>query len=191
MKRLLRQFLPAFILMFVGTAVSLGSEDIDNFYYARCNLKILKGTLITWVNWQASPEFLPAGSKVTLSLKGRKATLTDVETNRNFTLDMGAAGPQFLSKFFVTEPVSIQRYSDDVKASIRNAVARAGMTKLQAYVAMGPPAWIPSGNTNTSAYEQIMAADQWVYKRRRFGKNIGIKFDPQTGLVIQTEGIWR
>lgn len=191
MKSVLRKLMPAFILLFFATTVLLASEDIDNFYYARCNLKILKGKLITWVNWQASPEFLPVGSKVTLVLNGRKATVTDVETKRNFTLDMGAAGPQFLSKFFVSEPVSIQGFPEDTKANIRNAVARVGMTKRQAYMAMGPPAWIPSGNTNASTYEQIMAADQWVYRRRRFGKNIGIKFAPQTGLVHQTEGIWR
>jgi hypothetical protein len=137
MKSVLRKLMPAFILLFFATTVLLASEDIDNFYYARCNLKILKGKLITWVNWQASPEFLPVGSKVTLVLNGRKATVTDVETKRNCTLDMGAAGPQFLSKFFVSEPVSIQGFPEDTKANIRNAVARVGMTKLQAYMAMG------------------------------------------------------
>jgi hypothetical protein len=39
-------------------------------------------------------------------------------------------------------------------------------------------------------YENIMAGDLWVYARRRFGKNIGVAFDPTTGKVNRTEGIW-
>ncbi len=39
-------------------------------------------------------------------------------------------------------------------------------------------------------YEKILESDLWVYARRRFGKNIGVAFDPTSGRVSRTEGIW-
>ena len=104
---------------------------------------------------------------------------------------MGAAGELFLLKVVSPEPPPLDQYPETVQAHIKNAVARPGMSKAAVYTAMGPPAWIPAGNTHVRSYETIMAANLWVYKRRRFGKNIGVEFDPQTGNVIRTEGIWR
>jgi hypothetical protein len=187
----MRKIILFFILAVVFASTSLASQDDPPYYFARCNLKILKGKLINWVNWQSAPEFLPVNTKVTVRLSGRKAFVVDIQSKRTFILDMGAVGPQYLAKFFVSQPVKIKDFPEEVQGHIANAVARIGMTKEQVYIAMGMPAWIPSGNSNIATYEQIIASDLWVYKRRRFGKNIGVKFDPQTGLVNHTEGIWR
>jgi hypothetical protein len=55
---------------------------------------------------------------------------------------------------------------------------------------MGPPTVLGKEKTHSMTYENIMAGDLWVYARRRFGKNIGVAFDPATGKVNRTEGIW-
>jgi len=54
---------------------------------------------------------------------------------------------------------------------------------------MGPPAWAGK-NTDSMTYAEIMRENLWTYKRKRFGKNIGVAFDPISGLVNKTEGIW-
>jgi hypothetical protein len=77
-----------------------------------------------------------------------------------------------------------------VRDHIRKAVAKVGMTREQVYIAMGPPTNVGKERTNNMTYDKIMASDLWVYARRRFGKNIGVAFDPATGLVNRTEGIW-
>ncbi len=46
----------------------------EDTYYARCNIKVLKGNKITWVNWQASPYTIPAGTKLRVTRSGKKAT---------------------------------------------------------------------------------------------------------------------
>ena len=64
------------------------------------------------------------------------------------------------------------------------------MTKEQAYIAMGAPSTLSSGRTERMTLEEIMKSDNWIYSRRRFGKNIGVEFDVNTGKVMRTEGIW-
>jgi len=86
--------------------------------------------------------------------------------------------------------VDIAQFSEEVQANIRQAVAKVGMTKEQVYIAMGPPTNVGKERTNKMTYDQIVASNLWVYARRRFGKNIGVAFDPATGLVNRTEGIW-
>jgi hypothetical protein len=162
----------------------------EDVYYARCNLKVLEGNEITWVNWQAAPTFIPVGTKFRVTRTGSKASLVNVESKATYTLDIGADGDVFLEKFVTKHPVDIGRFPDDVQANIRNAVAKIGMTKEQVYIAMGPPTNVGQSRTNKMTYENIMAADLWVYARRRFGKNIGVAFDPGTGRVSRTEGIW-
>ena len=159
--------------------------------YARCNLKVLDGKIITWVNWQASPTFIPVGTELrVLDRNGPRALIEEVKRDKSYSLDMGADGDQFLEKFVSKNFIDINNFPEDVQENIRNAVARIGMTKEQVYVAMGPPAWVGE-NTNLMTYDQIMNEDLWVFKRRRFGKNIGVSFDPFKGLVNRTEGIWR
>ena len=178
------------ILVFSLLIVNTGYGE-ENIYYARCNLKVLKGSKITWVNWQSSPTFIPVNTKLRVTKAGDKASVVDVKTGSTYTLDIGAQGDIFLEKFVAIKPVSIKKFPPEIQANIQNTVARIGMTKEQAYIAMGPPANVTAGKTNTMTYNQIMGSDLWVYKRRRFGKNIGVAFDPGSGRVNRTEGIWR
>ncbi len=162
----------------------------DDIYYARCNLKVLKGNQITWVNWQSAPTFIPFGTKLKVSRQGSTATLVNTKNGDSYTLDIGADGDVFLEKFVTKKPVDVTKFPESIQTAIRNAVIKVGMTKKQAYIAMGPPTEVLNSKTNNMAYEDIMKSDLWVYARRRFGKNIGIGFDPGTGIVNRTEGIW-
>lgn len=165
---------------------SLAADD----YYARCNLKVLKGNQITWVNWQASPTFIPAGTKLKVTRNGSNATFVRADTGESYSVDLGADGDIYLEKFVTKQSVKMSTFPEDIQSHIKSAVAKVGMTKEQVYIAMGPPSKIVSGRTDNMTYDQIMNADQWDYSRRRFGKNIGVAFDPNTGKVNRTEGIW-
>lgn len=177
------------LIIYLGIMAQAHAEE--EIYYARCNLKILKGTYITWVNWQAAPEMIPVNTKLKVSGSGKKLTVVDVASGKSYTLDLGNKGQSYLEKFVTPTPVKMDKYAKAIRDNIKKAVARVDMTKAQVYIAMGPPAWISGGNTNASTYEDIMNANLWIYKRRRFGKNIGVEFDAQSGKVIRTEGIWR
>ena len=172
----------------VSTPVSVGQGEL---YYARCNLKVIKGSYITWINWQSTPTFVPVNTELRVLHSGDEATLTNVKTGSTYTLEIGAAGETFLEKFLSRYPVDLSRFSQEVQNNIQNTLARVGMTKEEVYIAMGPPTQIPAGRTNMMSYEAIMGSDLWIYARRRFGKNIGVAFDPTTGKVNRTEGIWR
>ena len=162
----------------------------EDVYYARCNLKVTDGKEITWINWQAAPTFVPVGTKLQVTKKKDSATLVDLGTKAAYTLDIGAEGDVYLEKFVAKRPADIAQFSEEVQANIRQAVAKVGMTKEQVYIAMGPPTNVGKDRTNKMTYDQIMASNLWVYARRRFAKNIGVAFDPATGLVNRTEGIW-
>ena len=161
----------------------------DDAYYARCNLKVFKGDQISWVNWQSTKTMIPAGTKLNVIIGSTGATITDVETGKNYSLDTGASGDMYLDKFVTHEKIDIEGYPEEVQRNIANAVAKVGMTREQVYIAMGPPAWAGK-NTDTMTYVEIMRENLWTYKRKRFGKNIGVAFDPISGLVNKTEGIW-
>jgi hypothetical protein len=177
-------------VFFVQLSIVQAVHCEEDFYFARCNLKVLKGNQITWINWQSAPTFIPVGTKLRVTKSGSTASVTNIETGASYTLDIGADGDEFLKKFVTKKPVIIKQFPPDIQANIRDAVIKVGMTKEQAYIAMGPPTNISDVRTNTKTYEDIMASDLWVYARRRFGKNIGIAFDPVTGKVNRTEGIW-
>jgi hypothetical protein len=153
-------------------------------------LKVIDGKEITWINWQAAPTFVPVGTKLQVTRKKDTATLVDPKTQMTYTLDIGADGDVYLEKFVTKRPVEIAQFSEEVQANIRQAVAKVGMTKEQVYIAMGPPTNVGKERTNKMTYDQLMASNLWVYARRRFAKNIGVAFDPATGLVNRTEGIW-
>lgn len=171
-----------------GIATQTAAEE--DIFYARCNLKVIGGSKITWVNWQSAPAFVPAGTKLKVTRNGGSATLVNPETGKTYELDIGADGEPFLEKFVTRKPVDIGSFPSNVQANIRNAIAKVGMTKEQVYLAMGPPTNIGRSRTNQMTFEEIVSSDLWVYARRRFGKNIGVSFDPGTGLVNRTEGIW-
>ncbi len=184
------QFLTVLGAIHLSLLFAPGGYAQEDVYYARCNLKVLDGKEITWINWQAAPSFIPVGTRFRVSRAGSKASLVNIETQATYTLDVGANGDSFLEKFVTKRPVDITGFPADVQANIRNAVAKIGMTKEQVYIAMGPPTNVGNSRTNTMTYENIMASDHWVYARRRFGKNIGVAFDPAIGKVNRTEGIW-
>lgn len=182
-------FLPAVLLAAVSVLPTVGYGDED-VYYARCNLKVLKDNSITWINWQSAPTFIPVGTKLRVTPAGNKASVVNPATNVTYTLDIGADGDAFLEKFVMRKRVEISSFPPEVQANIRNAVAKVGMTKEQVYIAMGPPTNLGKSRTNNMTYENIMGGDLWVYARRRFGKDIGVAFDPGSGRVNRTEGIW-
>lgn len=175
-----------FSILFLFTVLTYA----DDTYYARCNLKVIKGNQITWVNWQAAPTFIPAGTALKVTRTGKTATLVNEKTGTSYTLDIGADGDAFLEKFVTKKQVDISKFPAGIQADIKNAVAKVGMNKQQAYIAMGPPTKTQNSKTYNMTYEDIMKSDLWIYARRRFGKNIGVAFDPATGLVNRTEGIW-
>ncbi len=186
MGRSLRFLLALGVLHLVFTPAVVSQEA----YYARCNLKVLEGNEMTWINWQAAPTFVPVGTKLLVTRQKDKATLVDAESKATYTLDVGSDGEAYLEKFVTKSPPDLAQFPDDARQNIQKALAKVGMTKEQVYIAMGPPTNIGKTRTNTMTYDKIMASDLWVYARRRFGKNIGVAFDPMSGLVNKTEGIW-
>jgi hypothetical protein len=178
------------LLWVASIAYVLAASAQEGVYYARCNLKVQEGNEIIWINWQAAPTFIAAGTKLQVTRTKDTASVVNPESKVAYKLDIGADGDSYLEKFVTRQPVDVERFPDDVRDSIRKAIAKVGMTKEQVYIAMGPPTNLGKTRTNTMTYEQIMASDLWVYARRRFGKNIGVAFDPATGLVNRTEGIW-
>ena len=184
-------------LLLLATNMGYCEGDI---YYARCNLKVIKGLNITWVNWQSAPTFIPVNTKFKVIKAGDKASLVDVSIGSKYTLDAGTAGDIFLEKFIVKNPVLIEKFPPEIQANIQKAVVGIGMTKEQVYIAMGPPVVVKSdrskSKTNIMTYEQIMQNNVWVYKKRgtthwyswyiyRDGlrKNIGVSFQASTGRV--------
>ena len=90
MRRVL--LLLASLLLCLSCATNIGKTSGDyeeGSYYARCNLKVLKGRHITWVNWQSSPTFIPVGTKLRVARDGKNATLLNQETGSIYTLDIG------------------------------------------------------------------------------------------------------
>jgi hypothetical protein len=187
MRRVARFLLVLWVFSLAFIRAGSAQEDV---YYARCNLKVIEGDEITWINWQAAPTFLPVGTKFQVTRSKDKASLVNMETKATYKLDIGADGDAYLEKFVTRPPVDVERFPEVVRDNIRKAVAKVGMTKEQVYIAMGPPTNLGQKRTNTMTYDQIMASDLWVYARRRFGKNIGVAFDPASGQVNRTEGIW-
>ncbi|MEK7842439.1 MAG: hypothetical protein AAB197_07170 [Deltaproteobacteria bacterium] len=190
MHKTIKIFFVCLLFVFSVARANTGQAE-DGAYYARCNLKVLKGNKITWVNWQSSPSMVPAGTKLKVTKGDGEATLVDAKTNTSYSLDIGASGDQFLEKFVTKKPVDISNLPANIQKDIKKGIPRNDMTKEQVYIAMGPPAYIDGKNkTDNATYENIMAANLWVYERRRLGKRIGIEFDASSGLVSRTEGVW-
>ncbi|MGO9614610.1 MAG: hypothetical protein ACLPX5_16465 [Dissulfurispiraceae bacterium] len=185
MKRVLIALLCPFLSLII-----VGAAFADDTYYARCNIKVLKGNAITWVNWQAAPYTIPVGTKLKVTRSGSKATFVREDNGESYKVDLGADGDAYLEKFVTRKPVDTSKFAKDVQSDINKGIAKAGMTKEQVYIAMGAPSTLSSGRTERMAIEEIMKSDKWIYSRRRFGKNIGVEFDSTTGKVIRTEGIW-
>ena len=180
------------LILIASILLSTNEGLSSDIYYARSNLKVIKGSYITWVNWAASPQTIPIGTKFDVTYSGGStATLVEAGSGATYTLDMGASGKQFLEKFVTTKKVSIDQFSTSAQNNINKFIAVVGMTKVEAYAAMGAPASTNRGKTHVQTYEQIMQSTLWVYKRSRFGKNIGVSFNAGSGMVDRTEGIWK
>ncbi len=188
----MEKILLASLIVFLAVLFTPAKGLSGDTYYARCNLKVVKGSLISWVNWQSTSDIIPVGRKLEVSYNGgKKAQLRDPKTNKEYTLILGASGDQYLKKFVLKRRTSTKKFSSSVKKEIKNAFANIGMTKEQVYIAMGPPAKVRGRKTASMTYDEIMNENLWIYARRRFGKNIGIEFNADTGKVQRTEGIWR
>ena len=72
----------------------------DETYYARCNIKVLKGNNITWVNWQAAPYTVPAGTKLKVTRNGKKATFVREITAKVTRLISGLTAMPILKNLF-------------------------------------------------------------------------------------------
>jgi hypothetical protein len=183
-----------FIIVCIAIAALLsgGSHGLceDGTHYARCNLKVINGNYITWVNWQSTPDYIPVGSQLSVIRNGSKATLVVAKTGKTYTLDIGADGDAYLEKFVTKIRPNLSKLAPAVKSHVQRTIAKHGMTKEEVYMAMGPPARIGDIKTDTMTYEDIMQGNLWIYARRRFGKNIGVEFHPVKGIVIRTEGFW-
>lgn len=167
-------------------AASGYSEDV---YYARCNLKVVKGN-ISWINWQQTIEWVPVGTELKVTYKGGdEATFEDAKSGKRYSVDLGAKGDQYLEKFVTKKKVSTGHMSHDVKDGIEKGIIKVGMNREEAYIAMGPPTNVDRTNADKMTYEDIMKGTLWVYKRSKFGKNIGVEFGSD-GIVKRTEGIW-
>jgi len=171
-------------------AVAANAPENARTLYARCNLKVLKGTTITWVNWQAAPEFIPVGTTLEVWGGPEDWSLHDPANGRTYTLETGAAGEEYLGNF-VSTVAPRYAYTEDVTSNIQKAIAVVGMTREQVYVAMGPPTSAGGTSTQQMTRDRIMGQNTWVWRRRRFGKNIGVTFNPASGTVTGTEGIWK
>jgi len=166
-------------------------SSANDTYYARCNLKVIKGTYITWVNWQSTLDMIPLGSKLRVSHIGKKTKLIVADTDKKYILFAGRSAKKYITKVFSKEPVSIEDFSPDFRDEINGGYAVEGMSKKEVYAAMGPPASADKANAYTMTYKRIMNTNLWGYRSRRFHKNIGVHFDRKTGKVDRTQGIWQ
>jgi hypothetical protein len=183
--------LRSILALIVALVIAGPAFGVEEVYYARCNLRVVKGVYISWENWQSTPMFIPVNTKLRATWRGSKATLVRADNGSRYELEAGAAGDQYMEKFVSRHPVSLSHYPKDIRSNIQDAVARVGMTKEQVFIAMGPPTVAGAEKTRSMTYDQIMSSDLWVYARRRFSKNIGVAFDPATGKVSRTEAMLR
>jgi hypothetical protein len=196
-KRVLPCAIVGAILLF-GCATPVARDSSGTGWtdvYARCNIKVLAGNEITWINWQSSPLSIVVGAPLRVRQDGARVTVEDASSKTHYAMDLGSSRSEMLWKFFAKAPPNLSRFSGDERENILRQVAKVGMSKEAVYVAMGPPTNVRDASgvelrTNESTYEEILATDIWVYARRRFGKNIGVSFSRETGVVDRTEGIW-
>ena len=183
-----RGILTVFMLL-CFTLLLAASGHSEEVYYARCNLKVVKGT-ISWVNWQHTNEWIPVGTELKVTYKdGDEATFEDAKSGKRYSVELGAKGQQYLEKFVTRKKPATGNIHKDARDGISKGIIKVGMNKAEAYIAMGPPANVDRTNSDKMTYDDIIKGSLWVYKRSRFGKNIGVEFGDD-GIVKRTEGIW-
>lgn len=172
----------------------------QNPLYAQCHIKVIKGTIVTWENHVNSPEFIPAGTALTLNNYNQKiAYFTDPQTGKNYQFYFGVGNSsdhslQLIHKYLDVSPPAID--PGEFQQIIDQRSAKEGMNREHVYYSMGPPAWAGTVGTRsgqkTYAMDKnaIMQTNKWVYERGTWGKNVGIEFDAN-GVVTRTEGIFK
>jgi len=170
------------------------SEQPEDLYYARCNLKVLDDNSISWINWQATSSFVKAGARLNVLRDGHDISIVEVDSGRAYRLEPGSDREEVLEKFVTRTPLDLSGYDAAVQKNIRLAVGKVGMTKEQVYMAMGPPAKIGTAVyfrwTRELTLAECMEPDVWTYFRKKGGVNITFYFDPSTGVVKSAEGLW-
>ena len=187
--------------VFLGFAAPGNSADEELTYYARCNIRVFDGA-IWWENWLASDTFIPAGTRLGVSLYKdygfgdssepvSAAFIIDKRTGKKYSLKSGAQKSNFIEKNLSKEPVEAgPAFADTIK---KEEVA-VGMSKEQVYAAMclppyvlgsysGTKGYIGVTKTDKSGFGDIMAANYWVYLRKKLGKRLIIEFDEASGSV--------
>ena len=105
----------------------------DGTYYARCNLKVLKGNQVTWVNWQAAPSFIPVGTKLMVGdtlATGPGGSLGAILRD-NSTMSLGPASSLVIRKFLFSPA--------DGKLGLLVRVTRGTMAYLSGLIARLAP----------------------------------------------------
>lgn len=172
----------------IGLGIAFAAQPAEvkaETYYARCNIKVVeKGNYATWENFRvdAGQRNIPIGTKLT----GDGETLTE-PTGTTFKMKLGASGAQYLEKFVSKKPVGI---GDAHASDIKSGIPRIGMTKEQVYKALCAPAYIDGKNaTKNMTYDEIMKGTQWVWRRRTFATNIGVRFN-SSGKAEEVAGVY-
>ncbi len=84
------------LLIVIATSLVISGYGFseDDVYYARCNLKVIKGNRMTWVNWQSTRTVVPVGTKFHISKGGKNSAKHAhmlIDTARTFAKTTGDA----------------------------------------------------------------------------------------------------
>lgn len=164
------------------------AAQTEEAYYARCNIKVLKGNEINWLNFRAAEKQINLGTGLKVILSADRAIFKDASTGESYRVDLGAPGVKFLEKLVVKEPVDIGKIGKNHTNDIRSATIVKGMSKEEVYAAVCAPAFINNDISEQAGYAEVIQADKWVYKTNKFGNNITIEFD-KSGLAASITGL--
>lgn len=199
MKKQIRAAIIAGVLLGFTAPGYLAAEETT--YYARCNIRVFDGA-IWWENWLASDSFIPAGTQLGVSFDkdygfgdgsepASVPVIIDKRTGKKYSLRSEAKKSNFIEKNLSREPVEVgNAFADTIK---KEEVA-VGMSKEQVYAAMCLPPYVLGAYSGTKGFSgvsktdrtalgDIMAANYWVYLRKKLGKRLIIQFDEANGTV--------
>ena len=159
----------------------------EGTYFARCNISVLKGNEITWMNFRAAKARIVVNTPIKVRLSADRAIFIDEAVNETYLVDLGSPGEKFLDKLVIKEPVDVSDAKSRYSQEIGSSIISKGMTKEEVYAAMCAPAFIDDDISEGYGYDDILKADRWVYKTSKFGGNIKIEFD-KDGLVGSISG---
>lgn len=88
----------------------------NNTYYARCNIKVLKGNQISRVNCQAAPYTTSLVSRLKVTRSGETATFVKEDNGESYKIGFGADGDAYIEKFVTRKPINISKFTNDVQS---------------------------------------------------------------------------